>query len=78
MLQLNQTYTWNEITTTYPNKWAIITNVKKKNGEIDTCKLLAICNQSDRHIYVKKYLEQDIKFECERTTFNAPNIGVML
>ena len=77
MLQMGKKYAWSEIVEAYPDKWAFITDVKMKDGEILTCKLLAVCNAEERYMYVRQYLKDKIKFECERTTFNGPNIGVL-
>jgi hypothetical protein len=76
-LELNQVYMWNEIVERYPNLWVIITDVKEKNGEIKTCKLLNVCKSDETHILIKKYKGLGIEFECVRTTFAAPNIGVI-
>lgn len=77
MLEMNKTYTWDEIVKTYPNLWAIITNVKESGGEIKSCKLLDICSKENKNEHIKKYLNSNIKFECHRTTFNAPNVGML-
>lgn len=77
MLTLNTVYTWEEIVKTYPDTWVIITNVKESNGEIKSCKLLDICTKANKHEYIKKYLNTNIKFECKRTTFKAPNVGML-
>lgn len=77
MLEMNKVYTWDIIASTYPNMWAFITDVKRHNGEITSCRLLAISSKDDKVIYLQKYFNSNIKFECCRTTFNAPNIGVL-
>lgn len=77
MLELNKVYTWKEIETAIPNMWVIITDVKEKDGMIVSCKLLDICTKADKVKYLNKYLNKGIKFECERTTFNAPNVGIL-
>lgn len=77
VLKLNNVYTWKEITETYPDLWAIVTDVKEDNGEIESCRLLAVCTKDDKHKYIKKYLNSNIKFECHRTVFKAPNIGML-
>ena len=56
--------------------YAFITDVKENNGEIISCKLLNICTKIEKSNYIQKYIQQGIKFECHRTTFNAPNIGI--
>lgn len=77
MLKPNNVYKWEEITRAYPNMWVIITEVKESNGEIKSCKLLDICTKNNKHEYIKKYLDKGIKFECQRTTFKAPNAGIL-
>ena len=78
MLRMNSTYTWEEITKAYPDLWVIITDVKESAGEIISCKLLDVCSKDDKHNYIDKYLNSNIKFECHRTTFRAPNVGMLL
>ncbi|MCM1145015.1 MAG: hypothetical protein NC318_07520 [Blautia sp.] len=77
MLKMNSTYTWEEITREYPDLWVIITNVKESAGEIKSCKLLDVCTKGDKYKYIEKYLNSNIKFECHRTTFKAPNAGIL-
>ena len=78
MLKLNDTYTWKKIVEEYPDLWVVITEVKECNGEINTCKLLAVCTKEDKYKYIEKYLNSGIKFECQRTTFKAPNAGILV
>lgn len=73
----NKVYKWADIALEFPNKWAIITDVKEKDGLIYTCKVLNICTQDEKAKLIKMYKETGIKFECERTTFSAPNMGVL-
>lgn len=77
MINLNKTYTWEEITKAFPDTWVIITDIKEKNGEIKTCKLLDVCSADERAVYVKKYINSGKKFKCERTTFRGPNVGIL-
>jgi hypothetical protein len=70
-------YKWSDIALEYPDKWAIITDIKEKDGMIETCKLISICTQDEKAELIKKYKKQGLKFECERTTFSAPNVGVV-
>lgn len=76
-LKLNQTYKWNEIVKTYPDLWVIIADVKERAGEIITCRLLDVCTANERADYVSKYINLDIDLRCERTTFSAPNVGIL-
>lgn len=77
MLKLNNVYTWEKIINAYPDLWVIVTDVKKADGEIESCKLLDVCTKDDKHKYIKKYLNSNIKFECHRTVFKAPNTGML-
>lgn len=76
-IEQNKTYKWSDITSAYPNMWAIITDIKEKNGLIYTCKVLNICTQDEKAELIMKYKKAGLKFECERTTFSAPNMGVL-
>lgn len=78
MLKMNRTYKWEEIEKEYPDLWVIITDVKEHAGEIKSCKLLDVCTADKRADYMNKYIKQDIELRCERTTFNAPNVGILL
>lgn len=75
MLQLNQTYKWTDIVNHYPDKWAVLTDVVRADGEIKTCKLLAICSKEEKNQYYDKYLGTNIEFQIVRTTWKGPNIG---
>lgn len=77
MLKMNHTYKWEEIEKEYPDLWVIITDVKEKAGEIKSCKLLEVCTADERAKCVSKYINLDIELRCERTTFNAPNVGML-
>jgi hypothetical protein len=70
-------YTWDKIAEAYPDLWVIITDINEEDGEIKSCKLLAVCNSDETHVQIKKYKELEMKFECVRTTFKSPNIGVI-
>ena len=77
MLELNQIYSWNEIVQCYPDKWAVLTDVVRVDGEIKTCKLLDICTKAEKHLYRQKYIDLGIKFQIQRTTNdNDPNSGI--
>lgn len=77
-LELNRKYNWQEIVETYPDLYVIITDVKEHAGEIQSCKLLDVCTKQDKPKYINKYLNSNIKFDCCRTTFKAPNVGTLL
>ncbi len=71
--------TWEELQKQYPNSWAFIKNVKRnKDGDIIDFDLLNVCKKNEKAKYLKQYMQQPFKFECIRTTFNGPNVGVML
>ena len=78
MLKTNNVYTWDAIVKEYPDLWVIITEVKESDGEIKSCRLLDVCTKANKHEYIKKYLNSGLKFECQRTTFKAPNAGILL
>lgn len=78
MLKTNNVYTWDTIVKEYPDSWVIITEVKESAGEIKSCRLLDVCTKANKHEYIEKYLKSGLKFECQRTTFKAPNAGILL
>ena len=77
MLEMNKVYKWQIIVSEYPNMWAFITDIKEKDGQIISCRLLAICSHKDKAKYIQSFKRRGIHFECERTTFSAPNMGVL-
>ena len=42
MLEHGKVYKWDDISNEYPNMYAIITDIKRHGGTIDTCRLLEI------------------------------------
>ena len=76
-MRKNNIYRWEEIVKAYPDSWVIIADVKESNGEIKSCRLLDVCTKANKHEYIKKYLNAGLKFECQRTTFKAPNTGIL-
>lgn len=77
MLELGRVYKWSEIVEEYPDKWATITDVDERDGKILSCRLLAVCDHSERYKYIRKYKKEGIKVWSERTTFSAPNMGFL-
>ncbi len=77
LMEINEVCKWTSIVKKYPDMWVFMTDVKEKNGQIDTCRVLAICNHSEKAKYISLFKDKGINFECERTTFSAPNIGVL-
>lgn len=77
MLKLNTIYTWDTIVKEYPDLWVIITDIKEHSGEIKSCKLLEVCTADERAACVQRYKNLEIKFRCTRTTFSAPNVGIL-
>lgn len=70
---------WEELTKQYPNQWAFISNVKRNNNdEIISFELLKVCPKSEKSKWLSYYMNGTVKFECVRTTFNAPNVGALL
>ena len=78
VLEMNKVYTWDEISSTYPDMYAIITDIERKDGAIVRCRLLDICTFEDESKYIEKYLKEGIRFGSERTTFLAPTMGTLL
>lgn len=76
-LKLNERYDWNTISSTYPDMYAIITDVVMENGGIKYCTLLDVCSFEEESVYIEKYLKKGIKFSCERTTFLTPTMGLI-
>ena len=75
MLEMNKTYDCDYIGKVCPDKWAIVTDVKRKAGAIETVKLLAIVNHGEEPDYLGKYLDNGIECEAIRTTENVPSLG---
>lgn len=76
MLELNKRYAWSDIVKENPSKYVVITDVKRKNGEIIDCKLLDVCSKEEKHLYRQKYTGSGIFFEIQRTTDeNDPMLG---
>ena len=68
---------WSEITREYPDQWAFISNVKRNDDdEIIDFKLLKVCPKSEKSKWLKYYMQGTERFECIRTTFNAPSTGI--
>ncbi|MBQ9609475.1 MAG: hypothetical protein IJV15_08545 [Lachnospiraceae bacterium] len=76
-LEMGKVYKWSLISATYPNMYAIITDVKEKGGLIQSCKLLEITTYENKEKVVHEYKNSDINFDCVRTTFSAPNMGAL-
>lgn len=76
-LELNKVYKWEQIVKEYPDMYAFISDIKRKNGEIEECRLLDICKFGETHIYTKKYINSKVRFSCQRTTDKLTDIGVM-
>lgn len=77
MLEAGKEYTWDVISKTCPDMYAIITDVTYKGGDIVKCKLLCVVPYEKKAETVMKYRRSGINFDCERTTFKGPNVGVL-
>ena len=77
MLELGKQYNWSDITEEYPDMYAIVTDIQSKDGMIQSCKLLEVVSYDKEEEAICKYMRKGIKFACERTTFSAPNVGVL-
>lgn len=76
-LQIGNVYSWDVISSSYPDMYAIITDVVEKDGEIIKCKLLDIVPYEKEEETVHNYRLKGINFDCVRTTFKVPNVGVL-
>lgn len=76
-LETGKVYDWSVISTVYPNMYAIITDVQEEDGLIKRCKLLEIVSYEQEEQVVCRYMDLGIDFDCVRTTFAAPNMGVL-
>jgi len=76
MLQMGREYKWSDIVKEYPDMYAIITEVKEKDGIIDSCRLMEVVPYEQEEDAVCRYMKSDVEFSCKRTTFSAPNVGV--
>lgn len=74
MLEFNKIYTWEEIVKAYPDLYVFITNIKEKDGEIKTCKLLDVCSFNEKADFILKYNNKRVKFRCCRTTPKLPSM----
>ena len=61
---------WSEIAEKYPDKWAIITDIKYVNGEINECIFFEAVSFEELDNTIQKY---DRKIDFLRTTDNMPN-----
>lgn len=76
MIEIGKRYSWKEITKEYPDMYAIITDIEKERGIIQSCKVLEIVPFEQEEETVCKYKKLGVKFNCVRTTFSAPTMGV--
>lgn len=76
-LKYGEIYNWDDIVKKYPDKWLFMTDVDKNNGVIGKFKFLAICSHDKKASFMRKFRDEGISYECERTTFAAPNMGVL-
>ena len=77
MSKTNKITNWNEFVVNNPDMYAVITDVKEKDGEIQSCTLLDVVTFEDRASAIRRYKEQGYALECIRTTYAGPNAGVM-
>ncbi len=77
MLEYGKRYDWNLISKTYPDMYAIITDAKKDRGAIINCVLLEIVPYEQEEDTVCKYMDEGKSFDCVRTTYAGPNVGVL-
>ena len=78
MLKFGEIYNWSNIIKEYPNMYAIITDINKKDGVIQRCKLIDVVPFEKEEETVCHYIDTCMDFDCVRTTFSAPTVGVIL
>ncbi|MCR5598472.1 MAG: hypothetical protein K6G19_09870 [Lachnospiraceae bacterium] len=77
-LKMGEVYDWNTISSTYPDMYAVFTDaVEDESGMVLKCKLLEIVPYEEEEDTVCRYMESGMPFDCRRTTFNGPNVGVL-
>ena len=76
-LKYGNTYLWKDVVRAYPDMWLFMSDVEKTDGAIDRFRFLALCPHSEKASYMRKFRDQGIPYECERTTFSVPNMGVL-
>ena len=76
-LERGKVYKWSDIVSAYPDMWAFVTDVKKDEGAIQTGKLLDIVPFERKSETYRKYKSAGVSFYHLRTTFAAPNVGVL-
>lgn len=79
MIEFNEIKNWDEIKKTYPDWWAFIDpeKTKRKDGFIDKCYIYFVCPVEEKGLYVDELRKRQVHFDCIRTTFSAPNVGVI-
>lgn len=78
MLEMGKRYKWKQISETYPNMWAIITDIKETDwGGIDSCKLLAIATNDTKMNYLDYFYGKGLSVADVRTTFKMPSGGML-
>lgn len=75
MIEMNKTYDWDYIDNTYPDMWALVTNVKYKDGYVDKVKLLDLVTEQGKTAAIKKCRATGVRFQCIRTAYTEPLIG---
>jgi len=75
MLELGKRYKWSDISNEYPDMYAVITDMEKKDGLLDTCVLVEVVPFEKKEDAIIRYTKIGKKFACRRTTYSAPNVG---
>ena len=75
-LELNKEYDWETIASTYPDMYAIITDVVEEDGRIIKCRLLEVVTYEQEGKAILAYRKQGIDFDCVRTTSKMPTLGI--
>ena len=79
-MEYNKYYKWEDLVEQFPDMWVFYdtTKSKKKNGVLDKVFVLAICSFSERTSTILSFDNLGIDFDCARTTFSAPTVGMLL
>ena len=61
-----------ELARFYPGKWAFAEDIKRKDGWIDSFKLLTLCRFEEKNKWIGIYRDLGLDFDSFRTTFSGP------
>ena len=76
MVKTKKLQDWSEISRKYPDKWALLNNVKLDGGRIKKCNVLIICEENELTYYMEKF-KNERPIYIERTTPYFPSCGLL-